>query len=58
MGYLFVNQIRNPEGAEAGFFYDYLRQNEKAKREQIEKYDKLKERMNKLTRSDKVIKHR
>ena len=58
MGHLLPNQIKNPEGAEAGYFYDYLRQNEKAKREKIEKYDKLKKRMDKLARSNKVIKRR
>ena len=39
-----------------GYLYDYYRQHDKAKREEIEKSIKLKKKINKLSKKNKYIK--
>ena len=40
------------------YAYDWERQRQKANREKIKKYVKTKKRINKLTKKNKVVKHR
>jgi hypothetical protein len=51
-----VSKRELPPNAEAGYLYDSIRQQQKSKREQIEKYAKMRKKMDKLTRKNKYIK--
>jgi hypothetical protein len=41
-----------------GYEYDWIRQHQKANRERIKKYEKMKKRVNKLSRKNRVVKHK
>ena len=41
-----------------GYEYDWIRQHQKANRERIKKYAKLKKRVNKLSKKNRVVKRR
>ena len=41
--------IQNPNGAEAGYLYDYIRQRQNKNLEQIKKNKKFKKKMNKIS---------
>jgi hypothetical protein len=48
--------IQNPEGVEAGYVYDFVRQQQNRQIEQIEKCKKLKKKMDKLSRKNRYAK--
>ena len=52
------DQVENPKGAEAGYSYDFLRQKQNAQIEKIEKYVKMKKKIDKLSRKNKLAKFR
>ena len=45
-------------GAEAGYFYDWTRQHQNEDFENKKKCKKLKKRMNKLTKRNKILRHK
>lgn len=50
------NDIHCPEGAEAGYVYDFNRQQQNWQIEQIEKCKKLKKKMDKLSKKNRIVK--
>lgn len=48
--------IQCPEGAEAGYVYDSIRQQQNRQIEQIEKCKKLKKKMDKLSKKNRIVK--
>ena len=50
------NSIQKPKGAEAGYLYDYVRQQQNKKLDQIKNNKKFKKKMNKLSGKDHYYK--
>jgi hypothetical protein len=53
-----MSKSKELRDAETGYVYDWIRQKQKENREKIKKHVKTKKRINKLTKKNKVVKHR
>ena len=54
----FLTKSKELRDAEIGYAYDWIRQHQKENREKIKKYAKMKKRINKLSKNNKVTRRK